>query len=165
MRAMIPRLLVAGIAVFLTSCGSGEIPSGQPVGLTSVFAGFVYGGESSASDAIPVLALSVRLPKRLSGGKEYVFRHREPFDDLRFARVTVPRVLSQLGLTVSKTVDQGQGPIAFSSGMVWFVSFERSNCAGTISHDVDPALLKWPGNALGIEPAKYVLALTGDCAT
>jgi len=133
-------------------------------GFESVFNGFVYIGKDVDRDSHN--SAGNTFPNSLLVGHKYVLHHERPFDGVQFARDILPSRLRGMGLTVTKSVDSGQGPYVVEPVTVWSVSFRRGSCSGIIYTDVCRDLTRRHlfRNPLQYEEEDYYIQLQGDCS-
>jgi len=162
-RLSLALLLAANIVVVSCCFQQRVVHSQSGRGFGNVFDGFVYVGMDVNRDSHD--ACGLEMPARFVSGHDYVFHHARPFDPhLEFARTVVPQRLADLGFAMTKAVDAPQGPVSFSSGILWFVQFGRERCGGSLKGQPCLDLTKrrlftntrW-------EETDYVLHLQGNC--
>lgn len=122
--------LLVCLALLEWSCVVQTVHSGPTAGVASLWDGFVYVGEDV--DRTSHSNYGQDLPAKFLRGREYVFHHRVPFDDVEFAGKALPSRLKMLGFSITSTVDDGGVIDMDPGGAMWHVKFARPDCSGII---------------------------------
>ncbi len=104
-----------------------------------------------AADLWKCLGRPVQVPDEPLGGLAYVFHHRLPMDNERFALSELPRRLRALGITITSGSDRASLMYLFLGGPLYRIRVRARGRSGVIYNKLDNELMKLAGTEWSIE--------------